>query len=178
MYLELLNYGAAAQTYFSYNESNLVNANVSEDQKTFAIPEVTQVKEVLVKGTGYVGSTMALNSEMQLLFVISQSAVQNATRVEITFRDHRNKEDSEKCIEILRDDFEKYLTTSNWQYTVKGLAIADGDTVVTCTVYGVDNEVLSKSIDSINHYAFRQRGKSDLYPMLLRFTQAAYNYFH
>lgn len=44
--VDMLNYGAAAQTYFSYNTANLANADLTAEQKAWATQEVAEIESV------------------------------------------------------------------------------------------------------------------------------------
>ena len=178
MYVDMLNYGAAAQLYFQYNDQDascLANAKMTDAQQAFATPYVAaeDVVNVQSTGTGYSGTSLALNDTISMLFVIKkQSNTKAAERVVISYTD---RDGSVKEHEILKDDF--LLYGSYWYFDVPGLTIVDGQMKVTCTVYGANDKVLSVSTDSMESYAARVRkadSELDLFDMLLRFSRSAY----
>ena len=174
MYVDLLNYGAAAQVKFTYNTGDLANKNLTSTQQSYATPAVTDVANVHLKGNGYAGSTLALKSEIQFNFVFKKSVVTQDMYAVITYISHNGVE---KTRTIEGADFDEY-NSSHWQVTALGLALADGQQVITCTIYDADGNVFSVSQDSIECYASRDNGKNDLYTKILKATRSAYNYFH
>ena len=55
--VDLLNYGASAQTFFGYNTANLVNKDLTEEQKGWATAEAPELDRA--EGLGDCGSSGA-----------------------------------------------------------------------------------------------------------------------
>jgi hypothetical protein len=99
----------------------------------------------------------------------------------ITYTDHYGNA-KEQVIQY--SEFSAYSST-RMSVVAKGMALADGDQQVTCTLYDASGNEVSYAKDNINCYA--QRGinaasstaeAKNLYSMILRFTRSAYAYFH
>ena len=73
--------------------------------------------------------------------------------------------------------FSKY-NDSVYGVVVDELVVADGDQLVTVTVYDAEGNAVASVRDSVNSYAARQMGGDDIYEMVAKFTTAAYAYFH
>jgi hypothetical protein len=74
-------------------------------------------------------------------------------------------------------DFYQFSSTV-YGVMVDELVVADGNQLVTVTVYNTDGSVVAYGTDSVNSYAARQMGKDALYEMVMKFTNSAYAYFH
>ena len=78
--LELLNYGAAAQTYFDYNTGNLANAGY-EIEPTNAVPETVPTVDVdgRVEGIRFYGTSVRFLSETAVRFYFEADSVEGLT---------------------------------------------------------------------------------------------------
>ena len=64
----MLNYGAAAQTYFDYNADDLANKNIGEVEQNEVPNEGKSVVKGNVEGIAYYGASLVLNSQTTLRF--------------------------------------------------------------------------------------------------------------
>ena len=177
VYVDMLNYGAAAQEQFDYDVENLANRNLTETHKAWATTTVETVDN-RVKGTGYVGSTLTLAGEIQLDLVFANTAVGSdySTLYAIaTYTDHYG---NDKEVRIEGADFIEY-GTSHCQISITGMAVADFRSVVSCTVYNADGEALANAADSVESYANRNADSlGATVDTIVKFGESSYNYFH
>jgi hypothetical protein len=65
---------------------------------------------------------------------------------------------------------------------VETLAVADGDQLVTVTVYDKAGNAVAGASDTVNGYLSRMMGPGelvdDIFEAVAKFTNAAYAYFH
>ena len=181
MYVDMLNYGAAAQLFFKYDHTDsahLANAGLTAEQQKFAtadIPDADVAKDQ-VKGTGCYGTAADLQSSISLYFYIQQSKVKTASYAIASYTNHYGEEVKTR---IEKADF--LVSGGYWLINASGLAVADGNTKVTLTLYDSSDKALSTNVDSLESYCGRARDTSnqlDLYECLLKFSRSAYAYFH
>ena len=167
MFVDLLNYGAEAQKFFHYNESNLANAGLTEAQKALGTQGDIEVADHRVKGENFVGSQLSLENVILLQMAFKVTPVEGMYAV-VTYTDHNGKSVSNTL-----------AVENNAGFTmvsVNSLAIADYRTLVTCTVYNADGEIVGSAVDSMESYV--ARSGNDLGAAIMRFGASAYAYFH
>ena len=87
LFVDMVNYGAAAQTEWGYNVENLANAGLTEEQKALAT-EAGELKNILEKGTGYAGTTLSLKENILLNVVYENETIDQAAYAVVSFTDH------------------------------------------------------------------------------------------
>ena len=170
MLVDMLNYGAAAQNFFGYNTDDLANNQLLASQQDYATKSVNCVDQ-RVKGTNYYGSSLTLKSKIMMTMYF-----QNITRdmyAMITFTDHRGNDHE---IRVDGSDFKK--NGANLGVVIDDLVVADGDKLVTVTVYDANGNQVAYATDTVNSYAVRMVEGDMLYEMVMKFTTSAYAYFH
>ncbi|MBQ8250013.1 MAG: leucine-rich repeat domain-containing protein [Clostridia bacterium] len=177
VYVDMLNYGAAAQTQFGYDEENLANRNLTAAHQAWATTAV-ETSNDRVSGTGYAGTTLTLESAIQLDFVFNNSTV-GSTYTNLyaiaTYTDHYG---NAKEIRIEGSDFIKY-SSKHCQISVTGMAVADYEALVTCTVYKADGTKITSAADGIGSYANRNSASlGATVDTIVKFGASSYNYFH
>ena len=179
VYVDMLNYGAAAQVQFEYDIENLANSGVTAEQQAWATESV-ETADHRASSTGYAGSTLTLNNEIQLDFVFTNASVgysHNDLYAIATFTDHYGHA---KEVRIEGENFIDYGNLGVLcEVSVTGMAVADFRSVVTCTVYSADGTALEYATDSIEGYAYRNREKlGAIVDAIVKFGESSYNYFH
>jgi hypothetical protein len=167
----MLNYGAAAQVMFNYNTEDLANNALTEEQQAYATDTVS-VSDQRIKGEGYYGSNLKL--EDQILLTMYFSNITSDMYAIVSFEDHYGNRHETR---VDGSEFYRYSSTV-YGVMVDELVIADGNQLVTVTVYDANGNVITSASDSINSYAARQMGKDPLYEMVAKFTTSAYEFFH
>ncbi len=177
VYVDMLNYGSAAQTFFGYDEANLANRNLTETQKSWATSDVVTLNK-RISDESYAGTTLTLESEIQLDFVFYNSAVgtdYSQLYAIATYTDHYG---NYKRVRIEGSDFIAY-SSSLCQVSVTGMAVADFRSLVKCTVYNADGDEVGSASDSVESYAKRNAASlGDVASAIVKFCSASYTYFH
>jgi hypothetical protein len=172
MYVEMLNYGAAAQVQFKYDTDNLVNADLTDEQKAFGIASV-ELTDERVKGTGYIGSNLSLESQILLNFFFNGKLLTDDTYAVVTFTNHN------EVAKEVRVEASEYGTQGSYKTViVDDIVLADSFELVTVNVYDAEGNVVAYASDSVESYAQRMSTGEDLYMAIAKFAQAAYNSFH
>ncbi|MBQ8248950.1 MAG: metallophosphoesterase [Clostridia bacterium] len=177
VYVDMLNYGAAAQEQFDYDVENLANRNLTASHQAWATAFV-ETTDNRVKGTGYAGSTLTLAGEIQLDLVFTNTAVgsdYSKLYAVATYTDHYG---NSKEVRIEGADFIKYSSTL-CQVSITGMAVADFRSVVSCTVYNADGAAVANASDSVESYASRNAASlGATVDTIVKFGESSYNYFH
>lgn len=171
MLVDMLNYGAAAQEFFSYGTDDLANSLLTAEQKQLATGTVTYInnRDDSAANGYYVGTS--LTCESALLMTIYFKNITRDMRAEVTYTDHYG---NEKALTITGDKF-----VANGSYLgvcVDTLALADARQPVTCKIYD-GNTLISTVVDSVESYIARQSGDA-LFDCIMKFAVSAYNSFH
>ena len=170
MLVDMLNYGAAAQNFFGYNTDDLANSQLLASQQAYATPSVNCVNQ-RVEGTNYAGSTLTLKSKIILTMYFKN--VNTGMYAVISFNDHKGE-----AHEIRVEGSEFVKNGSYYGVAVDDLVVADGDKLVTVTVYNANGNRVAYASDTVNSYAVRMVEGDMLYEMVMKFTTSAYAYFH
>lgn len=170
--VDMLNYGAAAQTSFTYNTEDLANNQLTEEQQAYATQEVKICTDGRVKGANYYGTNFDLVNQisMNLYFV----NVTNDMSAKIEFTDHYGKQHTVTVpgSEFSDNDDCKVIN-------VDEIVAADGRQNVTCTVYDVDGATVVASVtDSLESYVARMCAEYPWLEEIMKFSDSAYAYLH
>lgn len=162
LYTDLLNYGAAAQKYFGYNTTQLVNSDV-----TTSIRDITPTNNS--NGSdAWTGSTLTLESNILMEVFFAKDELTDTETATVTYTTHAGTSVSKEVSLVLDDYYDE------WKVQIDGLAIADVSTVVTVTVGELT------VTDSMESYVARQLGKGetdDIYKAILAVGDSAKTYF-
>jgi hypothetical protein len=169
--VDMLNYGAAAQAYFNYNTNDLANSVLTDAQKAYASDSVVCTDQ-RVKGEGYYGSSLTLKDRITLTMYFNN--ITPDMYAVVSFTDHKGEAHETR---VEGSAFAKY-NDGIYGVDVDELVVADGNQLVTVTVYDADGNVVATAIDSVNSYAARQAGSNELFEMVAKFTTSAYAHFH
>lgn len=174
MAVDMLCYGAAAQIQFNYNTSSLATQLLTDDEKSLATATVpTATNDRTTSESSYArGLRMVLESDLSMVFTFNN--ISEGMYVIATYKDHYGNDKT-----VRQSEFISYNGYKGFR--VSGMAVADANQTVTCTLYSSTGTVLSVVTDSINSYCARAiEGSQDdtLYENLLKFAQSAYNSLH
>ncbi|MBE6680255.1 MAG: hypothetical protein E7598_07030 [Ruminococcaceae bacterium] len=175
---DMLNYGAAAQLHFGYNTANLANADLTEEQKSYA-SQVSAVWEdtTVFDSTYFFGNTLYLKDTIALALYFHN--IGNATYATVTYTNHY---DRSVTYDVQFSDF-----GSLKEVKIDTLAIADANTVVTCELKDANGNVVTTVTDSIAssvaYASSDEEVKNDanllaLYDAINKFATSAHAYFH
>jgi len=143
--VDMLNYGAAAQTNFNYGTSDLANSTLTDEQKAYATTEVDITLNNYAKGAHYFGSNLRLTSN--ILFRIAFKNLSADMKAVVTFTNHKN--------EVI--SVEKNLVLDNGYYVVEieELVVADIRQKITVSIYD-GNTLVETTEESIEEYFARR----------------------
>ena len=172
VYVEMLNYGAAAQAQFNYNTENPVNNELTEAQKALGITDV-EVKNEQVKDQYCAGSNLSLENQILLNLFFKNTIMTDDSYAIISFTSHEGKD-----VEV-RVEASEYGTQGSFKTVIiDDIVLADSFKVVTVTIYNAEGEVVSTACDSVAGYVARMSQGDDIYMAVAKFAKAAYNNFH
>jgi hypothetical protein len=170
MLVDMLNYGAAAQLFFGYNADDLANNQLTEAQQAYATQDVNCADQ-RVKGTNYYGSTLVLKDRIMLTMYFKN--ITTDMYAVVKFTDHKGN------VHETRVDGTEFVKNGVYYgVVVDELVVADGDQLVSVTVYNANGKAVASGSDTVNSYAVRMSGGDPLYDAVMKFTTSAYAYFH
>lgn len=134
--VDMLNYGAAAQTQFNYNTDDMANNQLTEEHQKLATPEAEYSDIKLDNSEGFLGSTLVLKDRILLRLFFDNEVVTEDMTAEITFAHHGGEQEKYTVNPVAAGSKMNY-------FEIDRLVIADYKQIVTCTVYDGDKEVAS-----------------------------------
>ncbi len=171
--VECLNYGAASQTQFGYNTSDLANNRMTDAHKALGLTSVSMSNNRQL-GTNAKASNLTLESGISLSMYFTGITDPSTKYAIATFTDHNG---NKKEARIEGSAFKK--NGSLYGVPVNMLVASDVRQLVTVTVYNVaNNAVYGTCVDSVEGYAARMSNGNDVFSAVMKFGQAAYNMFH
>ena len=168
-YMDMLNYGAAAQAHFGYNTENPANAGL-EAYQHYATKTVT-TKNDQYKGPGYSSTTLEMESALQLNLLFNKAVVKKSMIAKITITDESGKVDKE--YELDGSSFKSH-TNNRWRIEIPGLSPEDYDHLIKCEIYS-GSTLMASATDSVGSYLSRaiKGGGGALYEKTMAYCQSA-----
>lgn len=190
LFVDMLNYGTAAQDYMKYNQTDYINSQLSATQKSWASDPITEYVDS--QDSSYVVNanpqakwrTAALRLESSVDFKLSFSDPNNGTtltdisglKIKVQLENGTvmwfNPVDNP-------ENFEPYGTTGRWYFITSDIAVADLVSPVYFTICDLDGNAISNTFRySAESYTMRQSGK-DIKPTLdkmQQYAKSAYTY--
>ena len=166
--INMLNYGAAAQTYFEYNENDLANAGLGQTSGTVTFPDN------YVSGEYLLGVSARFANTTSLIFKFSRSMEQEGMKAVFTYTNHYGVECTVDGTISVDDD-------GNFAVELQALTLSDARQVVTCTIYGADGETITEVQDSIASYCGRPTEEAVMVALAkdyMKFADSSYAYLH
>ncbi len=171
MMVDMLNYGAAAQTKFNYNTEDLANSQLTEAQKACGTATLTATQNIQTKGPNYVGTRLVLESRIQMQ--VAFSGMDRTMYAVYSYTDHNG---TQKNVTVKGEDFIE--ASGMYGIELSELVYADARTLVTVRVYNADGTLYSGAKDSIQSYVNRSGETDTLFTALMKFTDSAKAYLH
>jgi len=171
LYIEMLNYGAAAQVEFKYDAGNLANSVITaEEQAAYGMKDRVYENH-RQNDAAYYGTTLTLENQIVFNIFFNGSYVPEGAYAVATFTNHKGQKMEEKVT--------SFATVAGWKYaSFKSLVVADCSELITVKLYDADGNLISTVVDSIEGYAARMTEVGPLYDAIMKFADAAYQYFH
>ena len=166
--VDMLNYGAATQEYFGYNQENLA-ANGDEIFQKYATKEVSY-QDYREKGTNYVGTTLTAGDTLEMTLYFRN--ITSDMTADLTYTDVYGDEIN---MSVPGSDFTKRGDMIG--VAVPAMPIYDGRQLVTCEVKDANGEVVAKVVDSIESYVARMSETSEVFDQIMKFVESARVYF-
>ncbi|MGM9524314.1 MAG: PKD domain-containing protein [Faecousia sp.] len=169
--VDLLNYGATAQTYWGYNTANLVNAGLTEEQKACAtqtLPELTSCTE-LIKNDGATVSfktcSLSLKEKVTVNYYLNLTSYTGEVDDLYLMLSYVDTDGVTRTATIDSKDFEYKLYNGAYYYVANfsGLNAIQMRTVCTAEVFSkTANERISNTVVySIESYAASKAAATD-----------------
>ena len=181
--VDMLNYGAQAQTYFGYDAENLVNADLTDTQKAWATQSIDPDYTKTYTGTQPETSLILDNS---ILMKVAFFNVTEGMYIQVRGTGH-----SGTAIEVdySYDEMTADPKVANKRFiTIDKLMVADHGTGLTVTLYNADGSVNASVTDAVEGYVTRVHASNStaasvvklkaLTMQLQKFCDAAYAYLH
>ncbi len=168
---DMLNYGAAAQTYFGYNADKLVNVAAADDVAKYASTEVNYAGEYKSGGEGAYATSLNLKNKIELIALFT--GVTDDMTAKVEFTNHKKQKISYQA-ELRKNGVYH-------EVIVDKLVIADINQPVKVTVYKADGSEYAWIQDSINEYLGYIQTTKDadpLFEMASKFATSAYAALH
>jgi hypothetical protein len=176
LFVDMVNYGAAAQLEWGYNVENLANAGLTEQQKAYATTvEEDLSRNILDKGTGYAGTTLSLKENILLNVVFQNATINKAAYAIVSYTGYKGRAEDEVSYRVEAEQFQA-LGNSMKYVQINTLKVADYAQAVTVTLYDADGNEVSKCVESVESYLMRNYNKTILNPATLAFCEGAYEY--
>lgn len=172
--VDMLNYGAAAQSFFHYGEEDLANSRLTQKQQALATQKV-QAQATGTSGGSYYTSSLSLNSNIVLNLYFED--VTEGMHAQVSFTDHYGEQQTQT---IPFTEFAYNETAKKYAVQVENLVVADGKQPVTCVLYDGEAEV-GRCTTSVEHYLsqmMKTTNADPLYAATWKFITSAYAYFH
>ncbi len=177
--VDLLNYGSASQQYTNYKTDALVNANLTEQQKSWGtttdrtLNTVQNLEYETIDNPTVQWKSGGLNLQksVTMRFKISADNIENLT-VKV-------KNDTGEEITIVSDTFE--ATDGGYYVYFKGLNVGQMSESVYLTVYDGETAVSNTIRYSIESYAYAKQNSTDtnlsaLIKAMMKYGDSAYAY--
>ena len=170
MFVDMLNYGAEAQSYFGYGADDLANSQLTAAQKAYGSGSKTLVS-TLVQGDKWKASNLILKSNIQ--FMVAFAGLTDDMSARVQFTGHKGNVVDRT---VAGKDFG---VNGSFRYIlIDDLVIADARQEITITIYNTDGSVYTVCQESIQDYLARRSSVSSLFETIMKFADSAYAYLH
>ena len=167
----MLNYGAAAQGFFTYNVDDPANALLTEEQKSWATAAVECSGEDYNPTLNYKGTSLDLEDKILMNFYFQKNGVTAAMvetmYAEVSFVGYLGNEEHHTMA----------VTMNNTGVLVKVDKTVLGDSFepVTVKVYNADGTLFGECTDSVESYISRVTAR-ELYTCIAKFAYSGREY--
>lgn len=184
--VDMLNYGAAAQTHFGYMASELANSKLTAEQAALGTQEDPTCTKLQKDNLNFVQASVSVKNYLTYSFFFKDIDPAKATAM-ASYVDHYGNTKSQTITEFsskqvaASTDSAELITV--YGVDVKDIAIADGRSEITCTVTQTDASgnptVVASAVSSIEDYlaAASAQLNDPVYMMLMKFVDSAKAYF-
>ena len=180
--VDMLNYGAASQTYTGYNIDNLVNAVLTAEQKGWGTPDTpaledklnTAAKTVDDATATWIGAALRLTDRVEMKFILNTNSIDGLT---VKFTDSTG---DVVYATVASDTFERRAAGGYYVY-FDGFDASQMREVVYVTAYNGDTAVSNTIAYSVETYAYAKQNSTvsnlgDLVKAMMKYGDAAEAY--
>ena len=176
LFVDMLNYGAAAQAFFGYDTEHPVNADLDATMQGWATKAYEPVTDTSNPSSGnFYGTSLDLENEIFMMFAFKEAYNADMKAV-VTYTDHYGEPVEREA--VLSQDGNYVIIT------IGGIAVADYRTEVTCELYDASGAMIGSVTDTRAKYVARNTNKLvspdgtvDLGDAIMKFGESAYAYF-
>ena len=176
LFVDMLNYGAAAQAFFGYDTEHPVNADLDATMQSWATAAYEPVTDTTKPSTGnFYGTSLDLENEIIMMFAFKEAYNADMKAI-VTYTDHYGEPVEREA--VLSQDGNYVIIT------IGGIAVADYRTEVTCELYDASGAMIGSVTDTRAKYVARNTNKLispdgtvDLGDAIMKFGESAYAYF-
>ena len=174
--VDMLNYGANAQTYFNYNTDNLANAEMTPEQLALgtsdADMEACNNYRTDTEDHPYlVATNVRFGNNANLLFKFKNT--DNFAYAVFTYTNYKG---SAKEIKMDINEFNTVSGSEDLVAEFTGLVISDARNVVVCTIYDENDQEITEVQDSLESYVARKTNNTYLYNSFIKFADSSREY--
>ena len=195
--VDMLNYGAASQTYFKYNTSHLVNADLTSDQSQYAseMPELKSVEDYMPIFTGdeptayFYGKSVSMSNSIELKYYMKFDSGAPADSV-VLHVEYRSISGTTVSKDFHASEFVYDAKNDAYTVTISDIAAKDMSCIIDAAIYdgeyskdNDDNRISEIFSYSIETYVYNRLEKSndevfkDLVRAMIKYGKSAEKYF-
>ena len=176
--VDLLNYGSAAQTYFTYNTDDLANEQLTAEHLVYASTDATAENKQTV-GTAYSKTLLSAGGKIDMNFYFDRRTIGIVNRTdlyaEITYKHWHETEYT-----TLRVDGSSFKQSGgNWVIVFDKLDIPDGYEDVTVKIFDLNGTEKASVTDSVLSCLARMMEADPTEPVygyMVKFVKSSYDY--
>ena len=171
VFVEMLYYGAAAQTHFGYDTDNLATDGLEQKHIDY-VTESKEFKTGLDQGDKWAGSNLVVKSNIN--FLVAFKGMNRDMYAVVEFTKYNGRKVS---VTINGENF-GYMNGAYYITLPSELAIADARQEIVITIYNSDGTQYTECHESIEDYLARRSSVSSVFAAFMKYADAAYAYFN
>ncbi len=185
--VDMLNFGASAQTYFKYNLLNPANAELTQEQKAYAtekMPQLVSIQKKVKGEDGLVsvnGMALSFTNTFDMTVVFQPNCDLNDIYAVVEYVDMKG---NAKTMTVDSIDFNAYSNNNRYSIVFSEYGATQMNDAITVKFFdkNTTEQIGDTYTDSINSYAIRAMANGDadmrnLMEMMVKYGQSAEAYF-